>query len=184
MSLGTSAIRRSGCVLLVVLLLCLVARAAPGPQDDSIRARLKACLLMGDMQCVVTQYMVLKDLGRMPDWLVAFQNAFAVANRRAGECEKVARAIHQGLAEFAQKPVFIRFSVEGKYSQLGFDVLEKGVFVKNLQISSNGYHVAVKLGDRVIDAYTGLAGLPLHEYMARLTTRPGSHVIQQVVEGL
>lgn len=110
---GPFPVARSGLVLLVVLLFCLVARAAPGPQDDSIRGRLKACLLLRDMQCVVTQYMVLKDLGRMPDWLVAFQNAFAVANRRAGECEKVARAIHLGLVKFAQKPVFIRFTVEG-----------------------------------------------------------------------
>ncbi|WNG33526.1 hypothetical protein F0U61_07770 [Archangium violaceum] len=184
MLLGTRAIRRSGPVLLVVLLLCLVARAAPGPQDDSIRGRLKACLLLGDMQCVVTQYMALKDLGRMPDWLVAFQNAFAVANRRAGECEKVARAIHRGLVRFAQKPVFIRFSVEGETKLLGFDVVERGVLVNNLQVSTTGHHVAVKLGDRVIDAYTGLAGLPLQQYMARLSTDSNSHVIQQVVEAL
>jgi hypothetical protein len=80
--------------------------------------------------------------------------------------------------------VFIRFTVQGKYPQLGFDVVENGVFVKNLQVSTTGYHVAVKLGDRVIDAYTGLAGLPLQEYMMRLVTRPGSHVIQQMVEEL
>ncbi len=201
MLMGRRAIRRNGPILLVVLLLCcqvawaqggslasqvlaLVLSNPPGPQDGSIRARLKSCLLLGEMQCVVEQYLLLKDIGQMPGWLVAFQNAFAVANRRAGECEKVARAIHQGLREFAQHPVFIRFTVQGKYPQLGFDVVENGVLVKNLQISSNRYHVAVKLGDRVIDAYTGLAGLPLRAYMARLTARPGSHVIQEVVEEL
>jgi hypothetical protein len=42
----------------------------------------------------------------------------------------------------------------------------------------------VKLGDKVIDAYTGLAGLPLREYLARLSTRQGSHVIHAVVEQL
>ncbi|WP_158501830.1 hypothetical protein [Vitiosangium sp. GDMCC 1.1324] len=162
----------------------LVSSSSPGPQDDTILGRLKACLLMGDMQCVVTQYMALNDLGRMPGWLVAFQNAFAIANRRAGECERVARAIHQGLLEFAQKPAFIRFSVQGETQLLGFDVVENGILVKNLQVSTTGYHVAVKLGDRVIDAYTGLAGLPLHEYMARLTTDGKSQVIQQVVEAL
>ncbi|HYO52069.1 hypothetical protein [Archangium sp.] len=162
----------------------LVLSNSPGPQDESIRARLKACLLMGEMQCVVEQYLLLKDIGQMPGWLVAFQNAFALANRRAGECEKVARAIHLALREFAQTPVFIRFTVRGEYQRLGFDVVENGVSVKNLQVSTTGYHVAVKLGDKVIDAYTGLAGLPLREYLARLSTEPGSRVIQQVVEQL
>jgi hypothetical protein len=187
-------------VLLVVLLFCQVARAdgrslaahlptlalssSPGPQDESIRARLKACLLMGEMQCVVEQYLLLKDLGRMPGWLVAFQNAFAVANRRAGECEKVARAIHEGLREFAQQPVFIRFTVDGSFKQLGFDVTRNGVVVQNLQVSSTGHHVAVKVGDRVIDAYTGLVGLPLREYLARLSTVSGSRVIHEVVDEL
>ncbi|HYO52067.1 hypothetical protein, partial [Archangium sp.] len=151
---------------------------------ESIRARLKACLLMGEMQCVVEQYLLLKDIGQMPGWLVAFQNAFAVANRRAGECEKVARAIHLALRKFAQTPVFIRFSVEGPYKQLGFDVVENGGSVKNLQVSTTGYHVAVKLGDKVIDAYTGLAGLPLREYLARLSTVSGSRVIHEVMDEL
>ncbi len=200
MPMGRRAIRWNWPVLLMLLIFCQVAQAhggslasrvpalvlsnPPGPQDESIRARLKSCLLMGEMQCVIDQYLLLKGIGQMPGWLVAFQNAFAVTNRRAGECEKVARAIHQGLSELAQKPVFIRFSVQGKYPQLGFDVVENGVLVKNLQVSSNRYHVAVKLGDRVIDAYTGLAGLPLREYMARLTTRPESQVLQEIVEDL
>ncbi|HEX5754386.1 MAG TPA: hypothetical protein VFZ09_49845 [Archangium sp.] len=185
MSTARSTHRWSGSVLLVVLLFCQVARAsAPGPQDESIRARLKACLLMGEMKCVVEQYLLLRDLGRMPGWLVAFQNAFAVANRRAGECEKVARAIHEGLRELAQKPVFIRFTVEGSRKNLGFDVLKDGVLVKNLQISSTGHHVAVQLDDRVIDAYTGLAGLPLREYIARLSTDSGSRIVHEIVETL
>ncbi|WP_147332854.1 hypothetical protein [Archangium gephyra] len=185
MSTARSVLRRSWPVLLGVLLLCQVARASPpGPQDESIRARLKACLLMGEMQCVVDQYLLLKDLGRMPGWLVAFQNAFAVANRRAGECEKVARAIHEGLRELAQKPVFIRFTVEGDFKQLGFDVTSNGVVVRNLQVAPTGQHVAVKLGDKVIDAYTGLVGLPLREYLARLSTVPGSRVIHEVVDEL
>jgi hypothetical protein len=162
----------------------LTLSSPPGPQDDTIRGRLKACVLMGDMKCIVDQYLLLKNTGQMPGWLVSFQNAFSVANRRAGESEKVARAVHQGLRELAQEPVFIRFTVQGESRLLGFDVVENGVLVKNLQVSTTGYHVAVKLGDRVIDAYTGLVGLPLHEYMTRLTTRPGSHVIQQMVEAL
>jgi hypothetical protein len=162
----------------------LTLSSPPGPQDDSIRGRIKACVLMGDMKCIVDQYLLLKNTGQMPGWLVAFQNAFSVANRRAGECEKVARAIHQGLRKLAQEPVFIRFTVQGDYQRLGFDVVENGVMVKNLQVSTTGYHVAVKLGDKVIDAYTGLAGLPLREYLSRLSTEPGSRVVQQILEDL
>lgn len=156
----------------------------PGPQDSTLKARLKVCLLAGDMSCVVDQYLLLKDLGRVPGWLVAFQNAFAVANRRAGECERVARTVHAGLRELAQKPVFVRFSVEGGPKFIGFDVLENGAFVKNLQVSSNSYHVAVRVEERIIDAYTGLAGLPVNQYLARLSTERGGRIVQQVVEDL
>ena len=162
----------------------VLTNTPPGPQDDTIRARLKSCLLMGDMKCVVDEYLLLKDLGRMPGWLVAFQNAFSITNRRPGECEKVAQAIHMALREFTQRPVFIRFSIRGESKLMGFNVVENGLLVRNLQVSPNAHHVAVKLGDRVIDAYTGLAGLPLREYMARLTTEPGSQVIHQIVEAL
>ena len=130
-----------------------VLKTPPGPQDSTISARLKACLLQGNMRCVVDEYMLLKDLGRMPGWLVAFQNAFAVTNRRAGECERVARTIQQALLQLEQRPVFIRFTVEGQSPLLGFDMIENGVLVKSQQVSTLGYHVAVLLGDKVIDAY-------------------------------
>jgi hypothetical protein len=63
-------------------------------------------------------------------------------------------------------------------------VIENGVLVKTFQLSTNTHHVAVKLGDRVIDAYTGLAGLPFREYMARLTTGPNSQITHELVESL
>src|SRR5512143_2345418 len=54
----------------------------------------------------------------------------------------------------------------------------------NLQVSSTGHHVAVKLEERVIDAYTGLAGLPLREYVSRLSTDSNSRILQEIVETL
>ncbi|MFE8599621.1 hypothetical protein [Archangium violaceum] len=50
----------------------LVLGSPPLPGDESIRARLKACLLMGDLNCVVDQYLLLENIGRAPGWLVAF----------------------------------------------------------------------------------------------------------------
>ncbi|KFA88447.1 hypothetical protein [Archangium violaceum] len=162
----------------------LVLGSPPLPGDESIRARLKACLLMGDLNCVVDQYLLLENIGRVPGWLVAFQNAFAVANRKAGECEKVARIIHEGLTRLGQNPEFLRFTIRGRAMVMGFDEISNGVLLRTHQLSTRGYHVAIRLGDKVIDAYTGPAGLPFREYMARLNTSPGSTIAEEVVQTL
>ncbi|OJH36884.1 hypothetical protein [Cystobacter ferrugineus] len=136
------------------------------------------------MACVVEQYLVLQDIGRMPGWLVAFQNAFSIANRKAGECERVARTVHDGLTRLGQRPEYIRFTVDGRVKLLSFSDVSNGVVVKTHQVATTGNHVAVKLGDKIIDAYTGLAGLPLREYMTRLGTSGSSQILYRVVEAL
>ena len=160
----------------------LVLSSPPLPGDESIRARIKACLLMGDLNCVVAQYLLLKDIGRVPDWLVTFQNAFAVANQKAGECVKVAKTLHEGLTRLGQNPEFMRFTVKGPSGLLGFDEIQKGMVTRTHQISTQGYHLAIRLGDKVIDAYTGPAGLPFREYMGRLSTSPGCKIVEEVVQ--
>ncbi len=173
----------SMCLLLVLCLWPLVgASHPPAPGDDTIKARLKACLVSGDMACVVDQYLVLKDIGRMPGWLVAFQNAFAVANRKAGECERVARTVHEGLVKLGQRPEFIRFSVRGESGLLSFSEASKTGAPKAYQVAVTGNHLAVKLEGKIIDAYTGLAGLPFDEYMKRLGTSGVSQVLYEVVK--
>jgi hypothetical protein len=158
--------------------------ASPTPGDSSIQARLKACILAGDLQCVVTQYLLLKDIGRVPDWLVSFQNAFAAINREAGKCESVARTIHDGLTRLGQRPEYLRITVQGHGKVLGFDEVSQGALLRTHQLSLTGYHVAIRLGDKVIDAYTGFAGLPIHEYMTRLSASPGSKIVEEVVQTL
>ncbi|WNG57061.1 hypothetical protein F0U59_21550 [Archangium gephyra] len=160
----------------------LVLGNPPLPGDESLRARLKACILAGDLDCVVDKYLLLKDIGRVPGWLVAFQNAFAMANRKAGECEKVAKTIHEGLSKLGQRPEYFRFSVRGNTRLLSFDEFSEGVLIRSHQLSTTGKHLAVKLGDKVIDAYTGLAGMPLSEYMARLNTASTSRVVYEVTQ--
>ncbi|MET0404392.1 MAG: hypothetical protein ABW123_18415 [Cystobacter sp.] len=44
----------------------LVLGNPPLPGDDTLRARLKTCLLAGEMACVVDQYLLLEDIGRVP----------------------------------------------------------------------------------------------------------------------
>ncbi len=180
--------RPSKATLLILLVLGLLPASGwaspPTPADSSIRARLKACILKGDLECVVTQYLLLKDIGRAPGWLVSFQNAFASINREAGKCESVAKTLHEGLTRLGQRPEYLRITVQGHGKLLGFDEVSQGVLLKTHQLSLTGYHVAIRLGDRVIDAYTGFAGLPIPEYMARLSASPGSKIVEEVVQTL
>jgi len=179
------ATTRFGGVGLLLVLLLLPARALghpPAPGDDSIKARLKACLLMGELACVVDQYLLLKDIGRVPDWLVAFQGAFAVANRKAGECEKVARLIHEGLTRLGQRPEWVRFTVHGPRKVLGFDELSRGAVSRTHQLATTGHHVAIQLEGKLIDAYTGPAGLPFAEYLSRLHVDSGSRLLHEVIQ--
>ncbi|HEX8536686.1 MAG TPA: hypothetical protein VF664_04430, partial [Cystobacter sp.] len=75
-----------------------------------------------------------------------------------------------------------RFRVEGESGLLSFnDASTNGAVVKSYQVAITGNHLAVKLGDKIIDAYTGLAGLPLTEYMKRLGTSGVSQVLHEVV---
>ncbi|MDY7226226.1 hypothetical protein [Hyalangium rubrum] len=158
--------------------------ALPAPGEESIRSKLKACLLTGDLSCVLTQWMALTGTSKLPDWLLQFQNAFAAANRQAGKCVEVAKAIHRGLSSLGQHPSFVRFTVQGDGQLIGFDEIANGKLVRTHQVSDNGLHFAVKLQGRIIDAYTGLAGLPEEEYLKRLVPYPGSKLITEAVEHL
>lgn len=139
---------------------------------------------MGDLQCVVAKYLALKGLGRSPDWLVQFQNAFALSNRKAGKCEAVAKAIHYALTRFRLRPEFVRITVQGESRLLGFDEVSQGTLVRTHQVATMGHHVAVKLGDKILDAYTGPAGLTYRDYVSRLVTAPNSTIAVEVVEKL
>lgn len=157
----------------------------PAPGDSSIRARLKACLLSGDLNCVIAQWMALKGTEKLPEWLTLFQRAFDAGKRQAGQCVGVAKAIHEGLTRLGQRPVFYRVSLVGEHRKiLGFDEFVNGAFVKSHQVATNGLHVAVRFQGKIIDAYTGLAGLPEEEYLRRLVPYPGMKIAVEVVDSL
>jgi hypothetical protein len=163
----------------------LIANAAPVPGEDSMSARIKACILMGDVACISTQWMAFKGVERAPEWLSVFQKSFELENRRAGHCVKVATSIHEGLTRLGQRPDFLRITLSGEHRKiLGFDEIVNGLFVRSHQLATNGYHVAVRLNGRIIDAYTGLAGLPEEEYLRRLVPYPGMTMMTEVVERL
>ncbi len=140
--------------------------------------------MAGDLTCVMSQYAALQGKDRIPRWLEDFRNAFALANRRAGRCEEVARTIHHALRKLGERPEYLRVSVEGRPKLLGFDEVVNGSLVKNYQVAETGYHVAVKWGDKIIDAYTGPMGLPLEEYLKRLVTHPTAQKVPIIVQDL
>jgi hypothetical protein len=166
-------------------ILSSITRVTPVPGEDSLNARIKACIVMGDVTCIITQWMAFKGVERVPEWLTLFQKSLEPTNRRAGYCGKVATAIHDGLTRLGQRPNFLRITLSGEHRKiLGFDELVNGLLVRSHQITTNGYHVAVRLNGRIIDAYTGLAGLPEEEYLRRLVPYPGMTVMTEVVESL
>jgi hypothetical protein len=162
-----------------------VLNAPPVPGDDSLHAKLKACLLAGDVACVVTQWMALKGTEQAPEWLSQFQRAFELTNRQAGRCVGVAKDIYLGLHKLGQRPQYFRITVTGEHRRnQGFDEIVNGALVRSHQLSTNGYHVAIRLDGRLIDAYTGLAGLPEEDYLQRLVPYPGMQILTEVVERL
>lgn len=91
-------------------------------------------------------------------------------------------AIHHGLRQMGQAAQFARISVQGPRPLLGFDEMVNGQLVKTYQVSTNGLHWAVRVNGRIVDAYTGLAGLPEEEYMQRLQPYPGARIVVDLLE--
>lgn len=161
--------------------LLLVAGAASGPGQaatpglaatvvqasvlsaDSIRVKVLAYLARGDIAGAIAMYEV--HTGRVaPAWLMDLQVAYGVANQAAGNCQQVARFIHTAFIKLGQTPQYIAFRTDEKRPYMVFDLLNG----KSPSVSRNGYHVAVRAGDLIYDAYTGPVGMKLSDYLSRL----------------
>lgn len=138
------------------------ARAVPGIME-STRARLLAALARGDISAAIVAYEA--DTGRSaPAWLTNLQTAYSAANQVAGKCQEVARTLYTAYDRLGQKPEYIAFRARGQIDYMTFDLLNG----KNAPVTRTGYHVAIKLGDTIRDAYTGPLGMTLQDYLARL----------------
>ncbi|HYO53129.1 hypothetical protein [Archangium sp.] len=139
-----------------------LARAVP-TMMESTRARLVAALARGDISAAIVAYEA--DTGRQaPAWLTNLQTAYSAANQVAGKCQEVARTLYTAYDRLGQKPEYIAFKARSGIDYMTFD-LSSG---KNAPVTRTGYHVAVKVGDTIRDAYTGPLGLKLSDYLARL----------------
>lgn len=148
---------------------------------DTLRVRVLAALSRGDIAGAIALWEL--EMGRQaPLWLQAFQNAFSTANQRAGPCVEVAKAIFEGFKRSGADPSFVRFASHGSRF-LGFE-MRAGKPGSTIQVSELQMHVVVQVKDRLYDAFTGPAGLPVSEYVKRLVTEPGASITSQTVSRL
>jgi len=158
-------------VLVAFLLACAAVRPAErdegGAGGDSIRWKTLQLLVAGDLEGAGEYYLLATGASQLPRWLVAFQGAFSTANRVAGACQQVADDILEGFKRLDQNPTLVRFTTgnsEGAAGIIGFDF--GGGQVQ--QVSMNGFHLAVRCGDRIYDAFTGPTGMLVAEYLRHL----------------
>jgi hypothetical protein len=130
---------------------------------DSIRVKLLEYLARGDIPGAIAMYEA--HTGKVaPAWLMDLQVAYGVANQAAGKCQQVARIIHTAFSKLGQTPQYIAFTTARQKPYMVFE-LANG---KDVSVSHTGYHVAVRLGDLIYDAYTGPFGMKFSEYQSRL----------------
>jgi hypothetical protein len=135
---------------------------------DSIRVKLLAYLARGDIAGAIAMYEAHTGQAA-PAWLMDLQVAYGVANQAAGKCQQVARIIHTAFSKLGQTPQYIAFKTRGDEEFMVFE-LANG---KSAPVTRNAYHVAVKAGDLIYDAYTGPLGMKLSDYLSRLHARQG-----------
>lgn len=164
-------VRTGGALVLAILLACAAVRPderdTGGGGGDSIRWKTFQLLAAGDLEGAGEYYLLATGATQLPRWLVALQSAFSVANRVAGPCQKVADDIFEGFERLEQNPTMVTFTTNatsGNAARMGF-VLGDG---RVAQVSVSGYHVAVRCGERIFDAFTGPTGMLVAEYMEHL----------------
>lgn len=150
---------------------------------ESTRLKMLAAIARGDIEGAITLWTVHTGQQNIPAWLRALQTSFSTENQRAGPCIKVAKSIFEGFKNLGGQPTYLKFASEGTQrgaNLLGFE-MKAGDARSTIQISENFVHVAVRVENRIYDAFTGPRGLEVAEYMRRLVS-PGSITSQAVSE--
>jgi len=134
----------------------------------------------GNVQGAAEYYLVATGARQVPLWLQGLQAAFNAGNRVAGRCADVAKKIHEGFTALGKDPQYIKItSTESEL--LAFEV-RAGVPSSTVRISNNNYHVAVRVGSRIYDAFAGPQGLTESEYLKRLLTPEGRIMLEEALQ--
>jgi hypothetical protein len=193
MSLSSRDAMRARLFGLLVLLATTATVAAPVMQPlrvsqsvlqvtDTFRAQMLAMLARGDLQGAIALYQLETGRQTLPKWLQLLELAFAAENRRPGPCIEVARSISKAFQQMGGKPEFIRFTSHGS-RYIAFE-MRAGEPRSTVQLSDLSLHVAVRLQNKLYDAFTGPQGLPEDEYIRRLVTEEGMKITSAVLNSL
>ena len=139
---------------------------------NTYEAHIRNLLLAGKLSEALS--LAKEHYGKVPAFLQRYAAAFDTTNRSAGNCQKVAKSIHEGLAQLGTKAEYI--ALRSTWDNITID-LPNGT---NRALSNNGYHILVKVESMAYDAYTGAAGMKFAEYLSRLHVHAG-HAIQTSV---
>jgi RHS repeat-associated protein len=130
-----------------------------GSMPDSIKIKMLAMIARGDIAGAIAYHQLHTGRATIPKALQAMQSAFAAANRVAGQCQQVAKDIYSGFHYLGTKPEYLRItSTEGDFLS----------WQGRTMVSNNNFHVAVRQGGRIYDAFTGPAGMTEAEYIATM----------------
>jgi hypothetical protein len=155
-----------------------VARAVPAVAE-STRLRFLALLTQGNLRGALEVWET--HTGRTaPQAAWSMTAAFDKVNQVAGACMRVARSVHEGFKSLGFQPRFVRFVPPAEGEELLGWEMQAGVPGSTIQIADNAQHFAVKVGDRIYDAFTGPAGMKLGDYVERLHSPVGRPLVQFV----
>ena len=123
----------------------------------------------GDLAGAIAAYQ-LHTGNKAPEWFLKLQTVYSASGQKIGQCQEVARTIHTAFFRLGKQPEFIAIRTQGVGNDyMTFDAAGG----KALSVTRNGYHAAVRMGERVYDAFTGPAGMKMVDYLGRLHAPEG-----------
>ncbi len=138
---------------------------------DSARAQVLAHWARGDVAKAVQAYEVATGL-KAPLWLTGFKAAFDASKQVPGACQGVARSVHAAFTQLGGQPEYVRLTTlaDETGKRAGY-MMFKMADGRDLRVTERGFHVVVRMKDRIYDAFTGAGGLSWQEYMSSLGAR-------------
>ncbi|WP_224368613.1 hypothetical protein [Hyalangium versicolor] len=109
---------------------------------------------------------------KAPLWLTGFKAAFDASKQVPGACQGVARSVHAAFTQLGGQPEYVRLTTlaDETGKRAGY-MMFKMADGRDLRVTERGFHVVVRMKDRIYDAFTGAGGLSWQEYMSSLGAR-------------
>ncbi|WP_143177777.1 hypothetical protein [Cystobacter ferrugineus] len=139
-----------------------ITNSIGGASDlNSINMHMLSLIARGDIAGAGEYYLLATGASQVPRWFATMQQAFNASNQAAGRCEGVANNVAEGFRKLGQNPQIVRvFGNQGRFLS----------WRGQKMVSDNNFHVAVLNDGKIVDAYTGPAGMTWAEYQVAMQT--------------